>query len=86
MEEIVNCTLKICTKWMVTTMNELKPCPFCGGYIRLLAWMDTVDEIFTEAECCQCGMNFRYRQYFSYSKHNRVAIDESFEKAWNRRV
>ena len=66
-------------------MNNLKSCPFCGGFITIDVRMHNIDAIETECHCYNCGMIFKYEQHFSLSGHTRVAITPSFEDLWNRR-
>ena len=66
-------------------MTELKHCPFCGGEIVLTDRILSIESTVTEGVCKGCGMVFKYRQYFAFSRKSRVAIDDSFEEVWNRR-
>lgn len=67
-------------------MFYFEPCPFCGGYIRIISRIEHINSITTEAICARCHMNFKYEQNFSYSKNDRAAINYSFEEIWNNRV
>ena len=67
-------------------MTELKKCPFCGGHVQKTSIHTTVDVKRTNAMCEVCLMEFIYEQNFSYSKIARVAVNASFEEAFNRRV
>ena len=67
-------------------MNNLKACPFCGGYTKFLSKIECIDFIETEAECTKCSMSFKYRQWFVYSKDARVSVNVSFEELYNSRV
>lgn len=64
----------------------LKPCPFCGGFVRRTAMLDTVDYKYVEAMCTDCFVEFRHTQNFVYSKTGRVARNASFEDMFNHRV
>ena len=66
--------------------TELKPCPFCGGYVGVMERIVNAIEVYTKAECTGCHMVFEYSQYFSISKQARVSNDDPFETTWNRRV
>ena len=58
-------------------MEELKRCPFCGGFSRLKAeYNHRYDQWYFYAECTQCGVEQKY-----YSMSREDAIEE-----WNRRV
>ena len=67
-------------------MQELKPCPFCGGWIRITERSCSIGETFTGALCTTCGMEFRYTEEYAYSKIARIRLTESFEDLWNRRT
>lgn len=67
-------------------MFYFEPCPFCGGYIRIISRIEHIDDFTTEAICEKCRMHFKYEQYFSYSKNDRAAINNSFEEIWNNRI
>ena len=67
-------------------MAKRKPCPFCGGAVRLIQINDTYEWRYSEVQCDVCGMLFTYRQDFAYSFSARVALNESFDDIWNRRV
>ena len=57
-------------------MEELKRCPFCGGYSWLISSYDHRDgQWYFYAECTQCGVEQRY-----YSKSKEEAIEK-----WDRR-
>lgn len=66
--------------------TRLKPCPFCGGCIRIIERIMKISFVYTKAECMGCQMEFEYNQDFALSKKARVAINDSFETAFNRRV
>lgn len=66
--------------------SRLKPCPFCGGYTRVVERWGGILEEYTKAECMGCHMVFEYSQYFSVSKQARVSSDDPFEAVWNRRA
>lgn len=63
-----------------------KPCPFCGGIVRVTKIIEHIDFIDCEAMCTGCGMIFRYEQSFAWSKNDRVKLNDSFEELWNKRV
>lgn len=67
-------------------MSDLKPCPFCGGSVEVTDRTMKILFIDTTVECEGCHMEFNYIQDFVYSKVARVAVNESFEDLWNRRV
>lgn len=67
-------------------MAELKPCPFCGGAIRLVQAHSQIECNHVEYECSVCGMRFSYDQHFAYSISARIALNESFAEIWNRRA
>ena len=67
-------------------MNKLKPCPFCGGWLRVMERTEDNTVLHTRSECMGCNMIFEYNQYFSISKQTRVPDDDPFETAWNRRA
>lgn len=56
-------------------MEELKPCPFCGGKARIMMEEeDLPDESFHNIYCTSCGVQF-------WTKSKTDAIE-----AWNRRI
>ena len=70
-------------------MDELKPCPFCGGYVRF----ESSSAIYNRriyGECLQCGMEFAYQEEYeeilNSSRVLYVPTKEVFENAWNRRA
>lgn len=59
------------------TTEELKRCPFCGGYASLISEYDVEsDQGFYYVYCTKCGVEQGY-----YSKTQEEAIEK-----WNRRV
>lgn len=58
-------------------MNEMKPCPFCGGRVELRPKMDGRDETYFIL-CTKCDMWFEKFVYRAWSP--RTIIEE-----WNRR-
>ncbi len=66
-------------------MKELKPCPFCGGDIRVNSIIDKELYIDVECECDNCNMTFSHSQSFVVSKNERVSPHDSFYEVWNRR-
>lgn len=67
-------------------MAKRKPCPFCGGAVRLVQVNDAYEWRYSEFQCDVCRMLFTYKQNFAYSTAARVALNESFDDIWNRRV
>ena len=66
-------------------MYKLKSCPFCGGEIAIDTRKLSIESTVTGCHCTGCYMEFAYCQDFAYSRKARVAINDSFEEAWNRR-
>lgn len=66
-------------------MDNLKPCPFCGGSFEVTHATETIDEICIKGVCKTCGMEFGYTQNFAWSNAGRIKLAESFEHLWNRR-
>lgn len=54
-------------------MAELKPCPFCGGEVKIC--FDFRYEVY-EVNCCRCNGTYT---------HWHGVVDEAIE-AWNRRA
>lgn len=67
-------------------MFNYKHCPFCGGYIKFESITECVDSIKTAVSCTKCRMYFLYEQNFSYSKNERIAMNNSFEETWDNRI
>lgn len=58
-------------------MAELKPCPFCGGTVKIEEeWADAVS-VFYSFNCDSCGM---------YCVQNECVPQNEAIEAWNRRV
>lgn len=57
-------------------MNELKPCPFCGGEASILVkdWDNRADEY--KITCSLCGV---MQKNYTFEKSDAIA-------AWNRRA
>ena len=65
-------------------MDELKPCPFCGGKGRLITDTEKSFRLFPIAwvECTECNARAKFAvAFWSDGKH----IDNAIE-AWNRRT
>ena len=65
---------------------KLKPCPFCGGKLRIDDRKLSIESVVTRSHCTGCHTEFAYCQDFVFSKKSRVPINESFEEMWNRRT
>ena len=71
---------------MIMYESKLKPCPFCGGWVKLVERIEVRSHIDTTVCCTGCHMEFSYSQDFGISKAARVALNEPFEECWNRRA
>ena len=67
-------------------MTKLKGCPFCGGRFYATGVFENQTENVVDGYCLCCGMEYRYVQTFVVSNVARVAINDSFDDMWNRRV
>lgn len=67
-------------------MGEMKSCPHCGCDITLDEVKENIICRIVKARCQGCGMHFEHQQDFAYSTVARVALNDSFEATWNRRV
>ena len=77
-------------------MNELKPCPFCGGFVPFE--VESHHRIYY-GKCTECEMEFRYEEKieyiepFNYIQPNGIQkirlpaykVIKPFEEVWNRR-
>lgn len=76
-------------------MNELLPCPFCGGEAECVsAYSSVYEEIRAYVECKQCGLLRWYRgiDVYDLSGNETALIAKYHEKAkkmaikeWNKR-
>lgn len=71
--------------------EELKPCPFCGGEVRIALMKDDVCRWFVtrsvSAESCSCRVFMESRSFDeSYSKEQVERIKSELVDAWNRRA
>lgn len=79
-------------------MNELKPCPFCGGYVIFDQSFATYNRRY-HGECQDCGMVFEYaekhEEYARYipafgikEVYYNIMVQKNapFEELWNRRA
>ena len=63
-------------------MSELKPCPFCGGAVRMMYEADgTPRGVF--CRCCGAYTQFLYLKATGYKCGY---IQEKIAEQWNRRV
>ena len=73
--------MELLKKGLIDTMDELKPCPFCGGraeqFIRYMP--DNTNYYYIMCSKCKASSN----EFFSYFGYE--GMQESVE-AWNRRV
>lgn len=66
-------------------MDELKPCPFCGGKAKIINYIDsrffpTVNKAYVKCiKCHSSGDVFK-------QKNNSIDYIEEAIEAWNRRV
>lgn len=65
---------------------KLRPCPFCGSRIRFDEAKENIVLRAIKVTCMGCRMTFSHEQDFAYSKTARIALNDSFEYTWNRRV
>ena len=57
-------------------MQDLKPCPFCGGMAgEYSARVDIIGGVLYAVRCYSCGSQSRYRESKIYAR-----------RAWNRRT
>ena len=54
---------------------ELKPCPVCGGEVKIV---DMIDDYY-QVRCTKCPLDFG--RYWFYKNQKRM-----LREAWNRRV
>ena len=65
---------------------HLRTCPFCGSEIEYDKRVMTLGSKETEAHCTGCGIRFSYTQDYVLTTKTRIAINDSFEQVFNRRV
>ena len=59
-------------------MNDLKPCPFCGGQVDLFDnCFDPYDEDWV-IHCNNCNMEIRFFPYYH-------STEKTIMESWNRR-
>ena len=70
--------------------HNLKPCPFCGGKISLVAFYHTKLERQVHMRCDGCGMEFVHSQDFATAAgadgEKLIPVGRSFEDIWNGRA
>lgn len=69
---------------MIATNEELKPCPLCGGYVRMTEFMARPYDMYTEFSAiieCDCGLTFER----DWTAGRGVIFDEDIVTLWNER-
>ena len=62
--------------------RELKPCPFCGGVVKMMHEADgTPSGVF-----CKCGAYTRFLHITKATGYTFGYIQEKIAEKWNRRV
>ena len=63
-------------------MEELKPCPFCGGSIEVRGGSCNYSKgiITLNLKCEECGTIFKFKSKWTNDPYQEAAV------AWNRRV
>lgn len=64
-------------------MDELKPCPFCGGKVQMANNIDFEPE---GVYCPTCHMKVRYTRIAMKNKDTFGDVMERTATAWNRRA
>lgn len=78
-------------------MDELKPCPFCGGEVKVKDYTDKIYGFWDYKIVCSCGVNFHSPSTatveFLSGKMVQTRNEETKKsayirmvEAWNRRV
>lgn len=71
---------------MKIAMDDLKPCPFCGGKVWPEEITTTPYKTETTVRCTACYMRFSYSQEYAFSRVAKVDLRPSFQQIWNRRA
>lgn len=72
---------------MNSNATELKPCPFCGGVVKISQETDFCGDNWYEIKGCDCKLIY-YSEPFVFvetSKEKRNDIKMDLIKKWNRR-
>lgn len=66
---------------------ELKPCPKCGGTVKLYSKIDPEDNCDCYAKCLLCKAEYPFKVHFKLKPKSAKIYPQSIEKAkriWNR--
>ena len=66
-------------------MNELKPCPVCGGKAEIKRECDYGDPPHWYAICTKCGISGCFIGLYIHGENDEECINECVKK-WNRRA
>lgn len=68
--------------------NELKPCPLCGGTVKLAEISIEGDDdctVYSAKIECGCGLSFERKWTEIKAKDGYIKLQEDIFTAWNRR-
>lgn len=69
----------------VRKMNELKPCPFCGGTLMQWSAVKYANPLFKQISCRRCGAAIM-ADLRTTDEGTEIALQDALIERWNTRV